>query len=126
MDATKRPTSSCRQLPWVTGLLSLGAALFIQWGCDDFFGMEGHLYQCGTKVPIAGANGIADPGGRVRKEFTTDSHGYFSFVLVPVGPPSTVIVRFVKEGFVPFSQRFDGEPANADEIELCMEPVPQP
>jgi hypothetical protein len=126
MDALKRLTISFRQLPWRHGLLAFCVvAILPQLGCDDFFHMEGHLYQCETKVPIPEAEGSAGHEGHKAVKFTTDNNGRFGFTVID-GPGATVRVSFVKKGFAPFSQLFEGEPPNALKVELCMEPVAQP
>ena len=96
----------------------LGAAIAAAatiWSCADcFFSIRGHLVECGTTTPIAGAS-IAqriDDGfhkGTFAKTFTTGAGGEFD-----VGNDATeacgalVTLTLTKDGYRPLSMQFKG------------------
>jgi hypothetical protein len=93
--------------------------------CDRFWTMRGVLYECGTKVSIPDADGVAIRVGRPTLPpvtFKTDKLGRF---LIQTASPggAQVTVTFSKSGYVTMSQFFDGQPSNADNVELCMQPA---
>jgi hypothetical protein len=88
--------------------------------CDSFWSIRGVLYECGTEVGIPDADGVAIRVGKPNLEFKTDKNGRF---LIQTASPTgaQVAVRFSKAGYVTTSQFFDGEPKNADNVQLCMQ-----
>jgi len=101
-------------------------------GCDTFFVVEGTLSQCGTTLPIAGAEVTVmndHPGtwdtldGETSK---TDGSGHFEAELSrPSSEAATV--SFSKTGFASVSQDFPkGLPNWPYHMDFCLNAAPPP
>ena len=112
---------------------AVGAALIsvsaLLTACDCFFDVSGHLFECGTTTPIAGATITLkvdkgfNTGLVVPNAGTTDAQGRFR-VGENESCGSTVTLTFEKDGFMPLERQFPGAPKN--DVELCMMPAAAP
>jgi len=100
------------------------AIAFSGLGCDKFFDVRGVLYECNTKTPLAGAQGVATAAGHTgATQFTTDAAGVF---VIHMNAPedADVSVTITKPGYADLYMEYRGMPADADHVELCLTRAP--
>jgi hypothetical protein len=100
------------------------AVAFAGPGCDEFFDIRGVLSDCYTGERIAGAQGVAVAAGFSGQTlFTTDAAGVFAIHMnAPRQANVTVVIS--KPGYVDLTVMYQGVPADAEHIELCLTRAP--
>jgi hypothetical protein len=123
--ATLERKGSRRRACWLRALAGCLLVSVCASCADCFFTMRGHVVECGTSVPVAGASvsvrideGIHGPR-TLGTTFTTDQAGMFKISTDGSEVCSaTATLTITKDGFMQLQQQFEGAPNTT--AELCL------
>jgi len=127
--ATLDRQPSRRRACWRRALVGCLLASTSASCADCFFTMRGHVVECGTSAPVAGASvsvrideGINGPRA-LETTFTTDQAGMFKISTDGSEVCSaTATLTITKDGFTQLQQQFRGAPNTT--AELCLTRAP--